>query len=448
MKLDGDINPSANVNHAESLNLVNEANPMSACLCPSSAADLNQPGLASLVGIDQGLMGNTPFISSSQKFYSDYPMFVSQQDLTTALDFTRLVSRLPQSNCYQEALGNNIPEIARTKAKNAGVLFGYDFHITANGPKLIEINTNAGGAYLNFHLLRAQVPCCDDVESLIQPALLSRDFEQQLMAMFQREFSLQDSTGSKKLSSIAIVDEEPETQFLYEEFLMFQTLFERNGIRTYIVDPKKLKHGKDGLYVGEERIDLIYNRHTDFYLETSSMALIKDAYLDEQVVLTPNPNHYGQLADKRLLTRFSDPHFLARLGLSSDEQALIQNTVPATVPVDSANAEDLWRNRRQYFFKPMVGFGSRASYSGAKLTKKTWRYILENNYVAQAFVPADVRRFNREGEWENYKTDLRVYSYEGKPLMIAARLYQGQTTNMRTPGGGFAPVFQFTAKAS
>jgi hypothetical protein len=26
---------------------------------------------------------------------------------------------------------------------------------------------------------------------------------------------------------------------------------------------------------------------------------------------------------------------------------------------------------------------------------------------------------------------------------IAARLYQGQTTNFRTPGGGFAPVYSF-----
>jgi hypothetical protein len=25
--------------------------------------------------------------------------------------------------------------------------------------------------------------------------------------------------------------------------------------------------------------------------------------------------------------------------------------------------------------------------------------------------------------------------------LVAARLYQGQTTNFRTPGGGFAPVF-------
>ena len=26
-------------------------------------------------------------------------------------------------------------------------------------------------------------------------------------------------------------------------------------------------------------------------------------------------------------------------------------------------------------------------------------------------------------------------------VLAAARLYQGQTTNFRTPGGGFAPVF-------
>jgi hypothetical protein len=37
--------------------------------------------------------------------------------------------------------------------------------------------------------------------------------------------------------------------------------------------------------------------------------------------------------------------------------------------------------------------------------------------------------------------DIRAYVYAGEILMLAARLYQGQTTNFRTPGGGFAPVF-------
>ncbi|MEJ1959014.1 MAG: hypothetical protein WDM70_05775 [Nitrosomonadales bacterium] len=30
-----------------------------------------------------------------------------------------------------------------------GVFFGYDFHLNADGVHLIEINTNAGGAFLN-----------------------------------------------------------------------------------------------------------------------------------------------------------------------------------------------------------------------------------------------------------------------------------------------------------
>jgi hypothetical protein len=36
--------------------------------------------------------------------------------------------------------------------------------------------------------------------------------------------------------------------------------------------------------------------------------------------------------------------------------------------------------------------------------------------------------------------DVRLYTYAGQLLLSAARLYQGQTTNFRTPGGGFAPV--------
>jgi P-type E1-E2 ATPase len=37
--------------------------------------------------------------------------------------------------------------------------------------------------------------------------------------------------------------------------------------------------------------------------------------------------------------------------------------------------------------------------------------------------------------------DIRAYVYCGKVQLVAARLYSGQTTNFRTPGGGFAPIF-------
>ena len=38
------------------------------------------------------------------------------------------------------------------------------------------------------------------------------------------------------------------------------------------------------------------------------------------------------------------------------------------------------------------------------------------------------------------KVDVRCYAYAGRVQLVAARLWQGQTTNFRTPGGGFAKV--------
>jgi hypothetical protein len=45
------------------------------------------------------------------------------------------------------------------------------------------------------------------------------------------------------------------------------------------------------------------------------------------------------------------------------------------------------------------------------------------------------------------KVDVRNYVYAGAVQLIAARLYQGQTTNFRTEGGGFAPVLGSAAFA-
>jgi len=52
-------------------------------------------------------------------------------------------------------------------------------------------------------------------------------------------------------------------------------------------------------------------------------------------------------------------------------------------------------------------------------------------------VPAGERRITAGTA---LKTDVRNYVYAGEVQLLAARLYQGQTTNMRTTGGGFAPV--------
>ena len=43
-----------------------------------------------------------------------------------------------------------------------GGLLGYDFHLGEAGPRLIAINTNPGGAFLNAVLGRFQTLCCNE----------------------------------------------------------------------------------------------------------------------------------------------------------------------------------------------------------------------------------------------------------------------------------------------
>jgi uncharacterized circularly permuted ATP-grasp superfamily protein len=117
---------------------------------------------------------------------------------------------------------------------------------------------------------------------------------------------------------------------------------------------------------------------------------------------------------------------------------LLLAAVPTTVIVTAENRDALWARRGQLFFKPSAGFGSKASYRGDKLTLRVWEEIGQGNYVAQEIVRPSERHV--AGESAPLKVDLRCYAYGSEALLYAARMYQGQTTNFRTPGGGFAPV--------
>ena len=120
--------------------------------------------------------------------------------------------------------------------------------------------------------------------------------------------------------------------------------------------------------------------------------------------------------------------------------------IPHTELVDPARADEYWARRKQLFFKPAAGFGSKAAYRGDKLTRRVFEEIMagamDSEYVAQALVPPSARRLEVAGEAVELKLDLRNYVYDGRVQLIAARLYRGQTTNFRTPGGGFAPVLE------
>jgi hypothetical protein len=405
-------------------------------------------------GLSAAITANQPHL------FSTSPVFVARELVERMREAISAIESVIALDGYKEHVLAWAPGIARLERKARGVFLGYDFHLGDDGPKLIEINTNAGGALLNTALAAAQQACCAEVEALIAgaedtpggcdgaPAAAPADacaaarpsaIERQFLDMFLEEWHL--ARGNDPLRRIAIVDEEPEAQYLHPEFLLFRALFERAGIAAAITDPRALRWDGARLRLDGDVVDIVYNRLTDFALAEASSTALRAAYEAGAAVVTPHPRAHALYADKRNLTVLSDPERLRGFGVSSSTIETLERTVPRTRIVDAARADAFWSERKRLFFKPAFGYGARAAYRGDKLTRGAFQSLLERPYVAQDVVPPSVRTIEIDGALVPLKLDLRNYVYRGRVQLVAARLYQGQTTNFRTPGGGFAPVF-------
>jgi len=378
-------------------------------------------------------------LDANSHLFADTPVFLGQAPLQKMKQLIRAVETVSNNSAYRNTVLASAPASARHDFGPRGVFFGYDFHLGADGPQLIEINTNAGGVLLNLYLASAQQACCTEVTTFFGGRTNFAAVENELIAMFKEEWRLQ--CPDKTLHTIAIVDNEPSAQFLYPELLLFQSLFERHGIKAIIADPKDFTIKENTLCIGEQRIDLVYNRLTDFYLEMPDSACLPEAYQKGLAVFTPSPHIYGVYADKRNLPLLSDSTRLKELGVEEEAIDTLGQSLPTTVTVTKDNAAELWKKRKQLFFKPATGYGSRGAYRGAKLTKRVWENIIHADYIAQAMVPPSERQLIIDGEKQILKLDIRCVTYNGKIQQLSARLYQGQTTNLRTEGGGLATVF-------
>ena len=350
---------------------------------------------------------------------------VAMQGMAAIVAAIESVVALP---AFHERVLAQAPAIARLPTKARGVFLGYDFHLTDAGPKLIEINTNAGGGLLNAYLLAEH--------GRAEEGARVRD---EFVAMFCEEWRLE--RGDASLQRVAIVDDEPAGQFLACEFALFKELFEEHGIAAVVADPRDFtRDGKRLLHDGKP-VDLIYNRLTDFALDATVNADLRAVFEAGGVVLTPHPHAHALYADKRNLMLLSDGKVLDDLGVAAETRQTLLAGIPQTVAVSPEQAERFWSERKRWFFKPPAGFGGRAAYRGDKLTRRVFEEILHGGYIAQEIAPPSEHEVPVADALQRMKADVRCYVYNGAIQMVAARLYQGQTTNFRTPGGGFAPVF-------
>jgi hypothetical protein len=348
-------------------------------------------------------------------------------------DVVRAVEAAVALPAYREAVLAWAPEAALRDSGARGAFLGFDFHLSPGGPKLIEINTNAGGGLLAAMQGGAALACCG---TTLQQALAGTSFEARVVDMLVAEWQGAGHEGRPR--TVAIVDEAPERQYLYPEFLLVQGVLRRAGIAAVIASPEDFSISSGRLLAAGEPVDLVYNRLTDFALEAPGDRVLREAYLDGIAVVTPNPRSHALYADKRALALLGNADWLRAAGLEPRLAELLGAAVPRTERVHAADADRLWQQRKALFFKPVAGFGSRGAYRGDKLTRRVFAEILRGGYVAQALVPPAERAVS--GSEAPLKFDVRNFAYAGEVQLLAARLWHGQTTNFRSEGGGFAPV--------
>jgi hypothetical protein len=301
----------------------------------------------------------------------------------------------------------------------------YDFHIDSHqNLKLIEVNTNAAFLLMGYFLY--------DLHQLQKP------IPEFTLETFRASCERESQLSGKPMSSVAIVDENPSSQRLFIEFLLYEQFFKSFGYTTKIVDPAELEFNNSTLSFNKEPIDFVYNRTTDFFFEQPNMVALREAYLHKAITLSPNPHEYALLADKHRLIEWSlnlrEPSPFVEL------QKIAGHLLEADYVVD-ANSDALWSKKKKVFFKPLTSFGSKGTYRGEGISRSYFDQLINKDYIAQEYCPPQEHLFEANGfPSTKLKYDLRFYAYQGEIQMVVARLYQGQVTNLKTTHGGFAPV--------
>lgn len=297
--------------------------------------------------------------------------------------------------------GSDLPDFG-----GEGWILGFDFHLTPQGPQLIEINTNPGGMPATAVQARALAALCPELGE-------APEVEEAAAEAFLDEWRCR--RGGRPLRTLAIIDDDPPGQYLYPEFLLYRKLLRERGIAAEILAPADFT---------PDRAEMVYNRLVDFALDSPDHAALARAWRSGGTLVTPDPRAHFLYSDKRALILLSQ---------------LLPQWVPLTTTVAADNAAELWAGRRDWFFKPAKGHAGKAVYRGDKLTRSVWPLVPVSSYVAQRCVPAPRLFLDHAGA--ALKMDLRANARRGRVVQMVARLYQGQTTNFRTAGGGFAPVF-------
>jgi hypothetical protein len=358
-------------------------------------------------------------------------------------DFIRLFDRVTTRASWQQSVSAPAPKIAHTPRTEVCFFSAWDFHLSGEqGWQLIECNDNGSGFLFAALINRLFYELSDFGQNLsIEEPLSMGAFRERLATFIERE--TKEFFGSLPDGLFLVLETSAALQSgkFYRELVLLRDLLRHRGRRSEIGTPGDLRwDGKDLLW-DRQRVVFVINRTTDFFWEAEAFSSLRAAYLADKTYVAPNPFTYATRSDKRLLEFLSLPKWDQKLGILSEERAMLSAHVPETYLLREENLDEIAAKKDNFFFKPVHGFAGHGVLASSQVGKGRLRQLLRKGsaYVAQKTVPKPTLVAEDEKGKVTLWTDLRVWAYRGERYLISGRASkQGDLVDLAPPGGWLA----------
>ena len=333
------------------------------------------------------------------------------------------------------------------------VLSRVDAFLTPDGPRFIEINSDA----------TAGLGYGDRMAEIFERLPVFQRFAERVRVSYVRSgprvveafLSLWRGQGRTGTPRVAIVDfrdvrTRPDQQILAEEFT-------RAGVAAVLADPREMELSGDRLICSGEAVDIVYRRTVLSEL-MAEPAVVRDflrAYEERRAIFV-NTFRCQLSEDKAFFALLADESFADLL--DDDERALVARVIPWTRRVEERRTQrggvevDLvpWilGHRRDLVLKPTHAYGGQSVFVGAETPPGDWETAvgeaLKGAWVVQERVPIPEEVFPVfEGgalDFESLKVNTNPFYVGGAAVGAVTRVSRSSVINVSN-GGGSAPTF-------
>lgn len=262
--------------------------------------------------------------------------------------------------------------------------------------------------------------------------------------------------GGRDMPSIAVVDW--EDVLTRRDFELCADYFRERGATTVVTDPRRLEYRGGSVWLGDQRITLVYRRVLlhELLAKASEAQPLLQAYRDGAICVVNSPRS-KLLHKKAVFALLSDPEL--GLELDEEERSAVNATIPWTRilvdcrttydgrPVDLVNL--LLEERHRFVLKPVDDYGGRGVVLGWETAMDDWQRAIENSlgtgFVVQERVDVPQVEFP---VWEENGVAIVPLLVDTDPLLfrckmggIVTRVSGSALLNVSAGAGSTTPTF-------